>query len=125
MQQKTSRDHCRAWRWSKVDQMTQSARWRLAHILAAVLGGILLALSARHALILTSPDLRTGAFTTSSTAAMMVGVILLIRFLSSRQQPTLYLAVGFLGSGMLLAVHAVFENRTSLPEPGAMSFASC
>ncbi len=90
--------------------MTQSAKWRLAHIVAAILGAILLALSARHALIITSPDLRTGAFTTSSTAAMMVGVILLVRFLTARQQPTLYLAVGFLGSGLLLAVHAVFSS---------------
>ena len=90
--------------------MTQKVRWRLAHITAVVLGAILLALPARHALVINSPELRTGALTTSSMAAFMVGVILLVRFLASRQQPTLYLALGFLSSGMLVAVHAIFSS---------------
>jgi diguanylate cyclase (GGDEF)-like protein len=90
--------------------MTQKVKWRLAHNVAAILGGVLLALSARHALVIDSPELRTGALATSSMAAMMVGVILLVRFLSARQQPTLYLALGFLGSGMFLGVHAIFSS---------------
>jgi hypothetical protein len=40
----------------------------------------------------------------------MVGLILLARFLSSRQQPTLYLTLGFLGSGLLLGVHLIFSS---------------
>ncbi len=43
-------------------------------------------------------------------AAVMVGVILLVRFLTSRQQATLYLTLGFLGSGILLGVHAMFSS---------------
>jgi diguanylate cyclase (GGDEF)-like protein len=43
-------------------------------------------------------------------AALMVGVTLLVRFLASRQRPTLYLTVGFLGSGILLAIHATFSS---------------
>jgi diguanylate cyclase (GGDEF)-like protein len=43
-------------------------------------------------------------------AALMVGLILLVRFLASRQRPTLYLTVGFLGSGVLLGVHAIFSS---------------
>jgi diguanylate cyclase (GGDEF)-like protein len=90
--------------------MTQKVKWRLAHNAAAILGAVLLALTARHALIIKSPDLHTGALATSSMAAMMVGVILLVRFLSARQRPTLYLALGFLGSGMLLGVNAIFSS---------------
>jgi diguanylate cyclase (GGDEF)-like protein len=90
--------------------MTQKVKWRLAHNVAAILGAVLLALTARHALIIKSPDLHTGALATSSMAAMMVGVILLVRFLSARQRPTLYLALGFLGSGMLLGVNAIFSS---------------
>ena len=90
--------------------MTQRVKWRLAHISAVILGAILLALGARHALVINSPDLRTGALATSSMAALMVGVTLLVRFLASRQQPTLYLTVGFLGSGILLAIHATFSS---------------
>jgi len=82
----------------------------VAHIGAVFLGAILLALTARHALVINSPDLRTGALATSSLAALMVGLILLVRFLASREQPTLYLALGFLGSGTLLAVHAIFSS---------------
>jgi diguanylate cyclase (GGDEF)-like protein len=90
--------------------MTQKAKWRLTHNAAAILGAVLLALTARHTLVITSPDLHTGALATSSMAAMMVGVILLVRFLSARQRPTLYLALGFLGSGMLLGVNAIFSS---------------
>ncbi len=90
--------------------MTQRVKWRLAHISAVILGAILLALGARHALVINSPDLRTGALATSSMAALMVGVTLLVRFLASRQLPTLYLTVGFLGSGILLAIHATFSS---------------
>jgi diguanylate cyclase (GGDEF)-like protein len=90
--------------------MTHKAKWRLAHNAAAILGAVLLALTARHALVINSPDLHTGALATSSMAAMMVGVILLVRFLSARQRPTLYLALGFLGSGMLLGVNAIFSS---------------
>ena len=98
--------------------MTQEARWRSAHILAAILGAVLLGLTVRHALVISSPDLRTGALATSSMAAIMVGLILLVRFLSSRQTPTLYLTLGFLGSGMLLGVQAIFSSallRDSAP----------
>ena len=90
--------------------MTQKLKWRLAHIVAVILGAILLALTARHALVINSPDLRTGALATSSMAALMVGLILLVRFLASRHAPTLYLAVGFLGSGVLLGIHATFSS---------------
>lgn len=90
--------------------MTQKMRWRTAHITGTVLGAALLGLTARHALEINSPDLRTGVMAISSTAAIMVGLILLARFLSSRQQPTLYLTLGFLGSGLLLGVHAVFSS---------------
>jgi diguanylate cyclase (GGDEF)-like protein len=90
--------------------MTQKARWRSAHIFAAILGAGFLALTARHVLLINSPDLRTGALATSSMAAMMVGLILLVRFLSARQSPTLYLALGFLGSGLLLGIHAILSS---------------
>jgi len=90
--------------------MTQKARWRTAHIFAAIAGAVLLALTIRHALLINSPDLRTGAFATSGMAAIMVGLILLVRFLSSRQKPTLCLTLGFLGSGVLLSAHAVFSS---------------
>jgi hypothetical protein len=60
--------------------MTQKARWRTAHIAAAILGAILLALTARHVLVINSPDLRTGALATTSMAATMVGLILLVAF---------------------------------------------
>jgi diguanylate cyclase (GGDEF)-like protein len=90
--------------------MTQKARWRTAHIAASILGAILLALTARHVLVINSPDLRTGALATTSMAAMMVGLILLVRFLSARHSPTLYLALGFLGSGILLGVHVVVAS---------------
>jgi len=90
--------------------MTQKARWRTAHIVATILGAIFLALTARHVLVINSPDLRTGALATSSMAATMVGLILLARFLARRQQVTLYLTLGFLGSGLLLGIHAVFSS---------------
>jgi diguanylate cyclase (GGDEF)-like protein len=51
-------------------------------------------------------------------AAFMVGLILLVRFLASRHRPTLYLALGFLGSGLLLGVDATFSSalvRDSAP----------
>ena len=82
----------------------------MAHIVAVVLGAILLALTARHAFVINSPDLRTGALATSSFAALMVGVILTVRFLASRHRPTLYLSIGFVGSGLLLGVHAIFSS---------------
>ena len=90
--------------------MTQKARWRTAHITASILGAILLALTARHVLVINSTDLRTGALATTSMAAMMVGLILLVRFLSARHSPTLYLALGFLGSGILLGVHVIVAS---------------
>jgi diguanylate cyclase (GGDEF)-like protein len=90
--------------------MTQKVKWRLAHIIAVILGAMLLALTARRTLIINSPDLRTGALATSSMAAFMVGLILLVRFLASRHRPTLYLALGFLGSGLLLGVDATFSS---------------
>lgn len=91
--------------------MTQRAKWRTTHITATIIGAALLALTARHALVINSADLRTGVLATSAVAAIMVGLVLLARFLSSRQQPTLlYLALGFLGSGTLLAVHAMFSS---------------
>src|SRR4029077_17593936 len=91
-------------------QMTQKARWRTAHIVATIIGAIFLALTARHILVINSPDLRTGALATSSMAATMVGLILLARFLARRQQVTLCLTLGFLGSGLLLGVHTVFSS---------------
>jgi diguanylate cyclase (GGDEF)-like protein len=90
--------------------MTEKLRWRTAHITATVVGAALLGLTARHAFDINSPDLRTGVLATSSMAAIMVGLILLARFLSSRQQPTLYLTLGFLGSGLLLGVHLIFSS---------------
>jgi len=90
--------------------MTQKLRWRTAHITATVLGAALLGLTARHAFDINGPDLRTTVLATSSMAAIMVGLILLARFLSSRQQPTLYLTLGFLGSGLLLGVHTIFSS---------------
>ncbi len=60
--------------------MTQKAKWRSAHIVAAILGAVLLGLTVRHALVISSPDLRTGALATSSMAAIMVGLILLVAF---------------------------------------------
>jgi diguanylate cyclase (GGDEF)-like protein len=90
--------------------MTQKTRWRVAHIVAVVLGATLLALTARDALVINSPDLRTGALATSSFAALMVGLILTVRFLASRHKPTLYLSIGFAGSGILLGVHAIFSS---------------
>jgi diguanylate cyclase (GGDEF)-like protein len=98
--------------------MTQKLRWRTAHITATVLSAALLGLTARHAFDINSPDLRTGVLATSSMAAIMVGLILLARFLSSRQQSTLYLTLGFLGSGLLLGVHTIFSSallRDSAP----------
>ena len=92
--------------------MTQKMRWRTAHITATILGAALLALTARHALAIDSRDLRTGVLAVSSMAGIMVGLVLLARFLSSRQQPTLYLTLGFLGSGLLLGIHAVFSSET-------------
>jgi diguanylate cyclase (GGDEF)-like protein len=86
--------------------VTSKLKWRSTHITAAILGAALLALTARHALVINSRDLRTGVLAISSMAAIMVGLILLARFLSSRKQPTLYLTIGFLGSGLLLGVHA-------------------
>ncbi len=88
--------------------MTQKAEWRLAHIAAAILGAILMALTARHALVFNSPDLRTGAFAISSMAAVMVGVILLVRFYLRRP-----------------AGVPPFESRTWSRERAAMSLASC
>src|ERR1700694_1414849 len=91
--------------------MTQKVKWRTAHIVAAILGAALMALTARRALVvINSPDLRTGVLAISSMAAIMVGLTLLARFLSSRQQPTLYLTLGFLGSGLLVGVHAMFSS---------------
>ncbi|HXN01008.1 MAG TPA: GGDEF domain-containing protein [Candidatus Dormibacteraeota bacterium] len=90
--------------------MTQKVKWRTTHIVATVIGAALLSLTVRHALAINSPDLRTGVLAISSMAAIMVGLTLLARFLSSRQQPTLYLTLGFLGSGLLLGVHAMFSS---------------
>src|ERR1700694_6324553 len=90
--------------------MTQKVKWRTTHIVATVIGAALLSLTVRHALAINSPDLRTGVLATASVAAIMVGLTLLARFLSSRQQPTLYLTLGFLGSGLLLGVHAMFSS---------------
>ncbi|HEX9097115.1 MAG TPA: diguanylate cyclase [Candidatus Dormibacteraeota bacterium] len=90
--------------------MTQKAKWRLAHIMATVLGAIMLGLSARHDLVLNGPDLRGPDATTSSMTGMIVGAILLVRFLSGRHRPTLYLALGFLGSGMLLGVNGYISS---------------
>ena len=90
--------------------MTQKAKWRTTHIVATVIGAALLSLTVRHALAINSPDLRTGVLAISGMAAIMVGLTLLARFLSSRQQPTLYLTLGFLGSGMLLGIHAMFSS---------------
>jgi hypothetical protein len=91
--------------------VTSKLKWRSTHITAAILGAALLALTARHALVVNSRDLRTGVLAISSMAAIMVGLILLARFLSSRKQPTLYLTIGFLGSGLLLGVHAMFSSE--------------
>ena len=107
--------------------MTQRARWRSAHIAAAILGAILLALTARHVLVINSPDLRTGALATTSMAATMVGLILLVRFLSARHSPTLYLALGFLGSGILLGVHVIVASllvRNNAAWPAQLAEAS-
>src|ERR1700694_3762165 len=90
--------------------MTQKVKWRTTHIVATVIGAALLSLTVRHALAINSPDLRTGVLAISSMAAIMVGLTLLARFLSSRQQPTLYLTLGFLVSGLLLGVHAMFSS---------------
>jgi diguanylate cyclase (GGDEF)-like protein len=90
--------------------MTQKARWRTAHIAAAILGAALLALTARHTMLINSRDLRTGALGISSMAAIMVGLILLVRYLSNRQPPTLLLTLGFLGSGVLLGTHALLSS---------------
>src|ERR1700694_1373143 len=90
--------------------MTQQGKWGTAPIVATVIGAALLSLTVRHALAINSPDLRTGVLAISSMAAIMVGLTLLARFLSSRQQPTLYLTLGFLGSGLLLGIHAMFSS---------------
>ena len=90
--------------------MTQKARWRSAHIIAAIVGAVVLALTARHVLVINSPQLRTGALATTSMVSVMVGLILLVRYLSARQPPTLYLSIGFLGSGIFLAVHTIFAS---------------
>ncbi len=91
--------------------MTSKLKWRSTHITAAILGAALLALTARHAVVINSRDLRTGVLAISSMAAIMVGLILLARFLSGRNQPTLYLTIGFFGSGLLLGVHAMFSSE--------------
>ena len=91
--------------------MTSKLKWRSTHITAAILGAALLALTARHAVVINSRDLRTGVLAISSMAAIMVGLILLARFLSGRKQPTLYLTIGFFGSGLLLGVHAMFSSE--------------
>jgi diguanylate cyclase (GGDEF)-like protein len=91
--------------------VTPKLKWRSTHITAAILGAALLALTTRHALVINSRDLRTGVLAISSMAAIMVGLILLARFLSSRKQPTLYLTIGFIGSGLLLGVHAMFSSE--------------
>ena len=91
--------------------MTSKLKWRSTHISAAILGAALLALTARHALVINSRDLRTGVLAISSMAAIMVGLILLARFLSGGKQPTLYLTIGFFGSGLLLGVHAMFSSE--------------
>ena len=90
--------------------MTQKLKWRTTHISATILGAALLGLTARHALYVNSPDVRTGVLAISSMAAIMVGVILLARYLSGRQIPTLYLTLGFLGSGLLIGVNAMFSS---------------
>jgi diguanylate cyclase (GGDEF)-like protein len=89
--------------------MTQKMKWRTTHITATILGAALMGLTARHAMNINSPDLRTAVLATSSMAAIMVGLILLARFLSARQTPTLYLTLGFLGSGLLIGVNAIFS----------------
>ena len=89
--------------------LTQKLRWRTTHISATILGAALLGLTARHALYVSSPDLRTGVLATSSMAAIMVGLILLARFLSARQTPTLCLTLGFLGSGLLIGINMIFS----------------
>jgi diguanylate cyclase (GGDEF)-like protein len=107
--------------------MTEKLRWRTTHIIAAILGAALLALTARHVLVINSSDLRTGVLATSSVAAIMVGLILLARFLSSRHQPTVYLTVGFLGSGLLIGVNATFSSvavRDSAPWAAMLAGAS-
>jgi diguanylate cyclase (GGDEF)-like protein len=90
--------------------VTEKLKWRSIHITAAIVGAGLLALTARHALYVNSPDLRTAVLATSSMAAIMVGFILLARFLSGRKMPTLYLTLGFLGSGLLIGVNAMFSS---------------
>ena len=64
--------------------MSQKLKWRTAHIIATVVGAALLAMTLRHILVIDSPDLRTGILATSSMEAIMVGLILLARFLSGR-----------------------------------------
>ena len=67
----------------------------------------------------------------STTLALIVGALALVRFYSKKQETFLFIGTGFLGTGLLNAYHAVMASvlvgggATGLQTPDGAGWAAC